>query len=114
MVLKKSLFLTKMGVKIQNFKKSKKVPLDILEIHFVSKFGPIPMKIATCRCCDEQTNERMNDRHLIPPIGNLTHKTLLDHLPNSTTRPKGLVYLHQTQRLALKGSYTSTELNDSP
>ena len=37
-------FLAKKGVKIQNFKKSKKVPLDISEIH-VSKFGPIPMKI---------------------------------------------------------------------
>ena len=33
------------GVKIQNFEKSKKAPLDILEIHVVSKFGPIPMKI---------------------------------------------------------------------
>ena len=42
----KSPFLTQKGVKNQNFKKSKKVPLDILEIHVVSKFGPIPMKIA--------------------------------------------------------------------
>ena len=41
----KSLLLTKKGVKIQNFKKSKKVPLDILEIHVVFKFGLIPMKI---------------------------------------------------------------------
>ena len=91
----KNAFLTKKGVKNQNFEKSKKVPLDILEIHVVSKFGPIPMKIAACRCCDEQ---RTNDRHLIPPIGNLTYKTLIDHPPHSTTRPNGLVYL------ALKGS----------
>ena len=60
----KSLFLTKRGVKIQNFKKSKKVPLDILEIHVVSKFGPIPIKIAACRCCYEQqtNNKRTNER----------------------------------------------------
>ena len=38
MVLKKSIFDQKGG---QKFKKSKKVPLDILEIHVVSKFGPI-------------------------------------------------------------------------
>ena len=37
--------MAKNGVKIQNFEKSKKVPLDISEIHVVSKFGPIPMKI---------------------------------------------------------------------
>ena len=53
--LKKPIFDQK-GGQIQNFKKSKKVPLDILEIHVVSKFGPIPMKIAACRCCDERTN----------------------------------------------------------
>ena len=37
--------MAKNGVKIQNFEKSKKVSLDISEIHVVSKFGPIPMKI---------------------------------------------------------------------
>ena len=83
---KKPIFDQKGGSK---FKKSKKVPLDILEIHVVSKFGPIPMKIAACRCCDEQ---QTNDRHLIPLIGNLTHTTLLDHQPHLMTRPKGLVY----------------------
>ena len=40
----KNQFLAKKGVKIKNFEKSKKVSLDISEIH-VSKFGPIPMKI---------------------------------------------------------------------
>ena len=57
----KHQFLTKKGVKNQNFKKSKKVPLDNLEIHVVSKFGPIQMKIAACRCCYIRTtnnNER--------------------------------------------------------
>ena len=34
------------GAKIQNFENSKKVPLDILEIHVLSKFGPIRIKIA--------------------------------------------------------------------
>ena len=93
-----------MGVKNQNFKKSKKVPLDILEIHVVSKFGPIPMKIAACRCCYEQTNERTNDRHLIPPTGNYTYKTPLNHPPHSTTCPKGLVVQNLsfiTKRFAL-------------
>ena len=42
--LKKPIFDQKGG---QNFENSKKVPLDISEIHVVSKFGPIPMKIAT-------------------------------------------------------------------
>ena len=93
----KNAFLTKKGVKNQNFKKSKKVPLDNLEIHVVSKFGPIQMKIAACRCCYIRTTTN-NDRHLIPPIGNSTYKTLLDHPPHSTTRPNGLVCL------ALKGS----------
>ena len=40
----KNAFLGKNGVEIQNFEKSKKVPLDISEIH-VSKFGTIRMKI---------------------------------------------------------------------
>ena len=53
----------KNGVKIQHFEDYKKVPLDILEIHVVSKFGPIPMKIAslgavTNKQINEQTNER--------------------------------------------------------
>ena len=39
----KRLFLTKKGVKIINFKKSKIVPRDILEIHVVSEFSPIPL-----------------------------------------------------------------------
>ena len=43
-MVQKNSILTKKGVKIQNFENSKKVPLDISEIH-VSKFGPIPMKI---------------------------------------------------------------------
>ena len=41
----KNAFLTKKGVKNQNFEKSKKVPLDILEIHVVSKFGPSRLQI---------------------------------------------------------------------
>ena len=32
--------MAKNGVEIQNFENSKKVPLDILEKHVVSKFGP--------------------------------------------------------------------------
>ena len=42
----KNAFLGKIGAKIQNFENSKKVPLDIIEIHVVSKFGPIRIKIA--------------------------------------------------------------------
>ena len=53
--------MTKKGVKIQNFKKSKKVPLDILEIHVVSKFCPIPMKIAAGRLSDAD-NEIKNQK----------------------------------------------------
>ena len=83
MALKKLIFDQKEG---QNFKKSKKLPLDILEIHVSSKFGPMPIKIAACRCCYERQTSHT-------PIGNLTDKTLLDHPPNSMTRPKGLAYL---------------------
>ena len=57
----KSLFLTKKGVKIQNVKKSKKVPLDISEIH-VCKFGTVPMKIGACRCCYEQRRRQQQRR----------------------------------------------------
>ena len=42
----KNAFLAKNGVKNQNIENSKKVPLDILKIHVVSKFGPIRIKIA--------------------------------------------------------------------
>ena len=38
-------FLRQNGVKIHILEKSKKVPLDILEINIVAKFGPIPIKI---------------------------------------------------------------------
>ena len=48
--------MTKKGVKIQNFKKSKKVPLDVSEIHVVPKFGPIPMQIATGNLSDKDHN----------------------------------------------------------
>ena len=58
----KSPFLTKKGVKNQNFKKSKKVPLDILEIHGVSKFGPIPMKIAAGSLSEPHTYGRTDGR----------------------------------------------------
>ena len=54
--LKKSQFLTQKGVKIQNFKNSKKVPLDISEIHVVSKFGPIWMKIAAGSSSEPHTH----------------------------------------------------------
>ena len=49
-------FLTKKGG--QNFKKSKKVPLDILEIHVVSKFGPIRIKIATGSLSEHKQRRR--------------------------------------------------------
>ena len=57
--LKKPIFDQKGGRNLK-FQKIQKVPLDILEIHVVSEFGPIPMKIAACRCCDRRTNERTN------------------------------------------------------
>ena len=41
----KTRFLGENGVKIQNLENSKKALLEILEIHVVSKFGPIPIKI---------------------------------------------------------------------
>ena len=60
----KSLFLTEKGTKNKNFKKFKKVPLDILEIHVLSKFGLIPMKIAACRCCYERrTMNKLQTSH---------------------------------------------------
>ena len=57
MVLKKPIFDQK-GVEIQNFETSKKVPLDIIEIHVVSKFGPIPRKIVA-GSWPEQTRRRI-------------------------------------------------------
>ena len=39
-------YLGSFGQKPPYFKNSEKVPLDILEIHVVSKFGPIRIKIA--------------------------------------------------------------------
>ena len=66
-----SLFLTKSRVKTQNFKKSKNVPLDNLEIEFKSKFEANWMKIAACRCCDEQQQQTNNKRQIShTPIGN--------------------------------------------
>ena len=43
---KKPIF-SKIGVKIQNFEKSKKVPRDNLEIQVVSKFGQDRIETAT-------------------------------------------------------------------
>ena len=48
----------KIGAKIQNFENSKKVPLDILEIHVVSKFGPIRIKIAAGSLSEPHTYGR--------------------------------------------------------
>ena len=52
----KNVFSAKNGVKNQNFKNSKKVPLDILEIHVVSKFGPIRIKIAAGSLSEPHTH----------------------------------------------------------
>ena len=52
----KNAFLGKIGAKIQNFENSKKVPLDILEIHVVSKFGPIRIKIAAGSLSEPHTH----------------------------------------------------------
>ena len=41
----KTPFLGKIGAKIQNFEDSNNIPLDNLEIHVVSEFGPVPMKM---------------------------------------------------------------------
>ena len=57
MVLKKCIFDQK-GGKNKNFEKSKEVPLDILEIHVVSKFGPIWMKIAAGSLSEPHTHGR--------------------------------------------------------
>ena len=54
----KNAFLGKIGAKIQNFENSKKVPLDILEIHVVSKFGPIRIKIAAGSLSEPHTDGR--------------------------------------------------------
>ena len=50
--------MRKIGVKIQNFKNSKKVPLGISEIHVVSKFGPIRMRIAADSLSEPHTDGR--------------------------------------------------------
>ena len=51
-----------------------------------------------------RTNEQTNDRHLIPPIGNYTYKTVLYHPPQTTACPKTLVYLAlQTQEYSPAG-----------
>ena len=91
-------FLAKKGVKIQNFKKSKKVPLEILEIHVVSKFGPIPIKIATCRCV---MNNKLQTSHT--PYRKLY---LQNSIKPSTTlnyseySPSGLVVTKLSMRFA--------------
>ena len=52
----KTGFLAKNGVKFQNFENSKKNPLDILEIHVVSKFGLIRIKIAASSLSEPHTH----------------------------------------------------------
>ena len=80
--------MTKKGVKIGNFKKSKKVPLDNSEIQLVSKFGLNRKKM---RPVGGVTNNiRTNERHMAPLTGNLTHKTILDHPSKLNDSPSGL------------------------
>ena len=81
------------------FKKSKKVPLDILEIHVVSKFGPIPMKIAACRCCDERQTSHtpyreVNLQNSIKPstaLNNSAYRARIPRPAGSEYSPSGLV-----------------------
>ena len=47
MVLEEVYFDQKGDVKIQTIQEV--TSIDILKIHVVSKFGPVPMKIAACR-----------------------------------------------------------------
>ena len=55
MVLKKPIF-DQNGLQKSKFQKIKKVPLDILEIHAVSKFGPIWIKIAAGSLSEPHTH----------------------------------------------------------
>ena len=58
----KNAFLVEIGVKLQNFEVSKKVPIDILD-NVVSKFVPIPMKIVAGSLSEtQQTNKQRQQR----------------------------------------------------
>ena len=54
--LQKTSLLGKNAAKIRNFEKLKKVPLDIFEIHVVSKFGPISIKIGASSLLEHNNN----------------------------------------------------------
>ena len=66
--LKKTIFDQKGG---QNSKKSKKVPLDILEIHVVSKFDPILMKIVACSSLEHKQQQQTTMDISVPQFTNI-------------------------------------------
>ena len=79
--------MAKIGAKIQNFENSKKVPLDILEIHVVSKFGPIRIKIAAGSLSEPHTHIHTDGRTFQYP-GTLIYQhtsilTLPTYLPRT-------------------------------
>ena len=80
----KTLFLGKNGIKIQIFENSEKVLLDILEIHVVSKFGLVPMKIVAGSLSEHsnKTNNN-NDGHFGTPVYQYT----IIPLYSTTNRP---------------------------
>ena len=80
----KNAFLAKNGGKIQNFGNFKKVPLDILEIHVVSKFGPVPKKIVA-GSLSEQQQQRTFQYPSIYQYTNITLYSSTNLIP--TTRP---------------------------
>ena len=86
MVLKKAYFWPKWGVKNQNFKKSKKVPLDILEIHVVPKFGPIRIKIAAGSLSEPHTHIHTHGRTFQYPGTLLYQHTPIVTLPTYLPR----------------------------
>ena len=74
--------MAKNWVKIQNFEKSKKVSLDISEIHVVSKFGPIPMKTVA----GSRNTHRQQQRTFQYPGTLLYQHTSILTLPTSLPR----------------------------
>ena len=62
----KNAFFGKIGEKIQNFEHSKKVTLDILEIHIVSKFGPIRIEIAAGSLSEPHTHTHIHTDFSVP------------------------------------------------
>ena len=68
---KKAFFRPKRGSKFKISKKFKKVPLDILEIHVVFKFGPVPMKIVAGSSLEHKQTTTVTTDFSVPKYTNI-------------------------------------------